>query len=419
MLDITHLCYSVLAHSDPSSQGLEVEQGDVAPASHLPSFSPTDPKPLVVWQVTRSCNLNCLDCHSDSRPRRYAGELNTRDALTMIDDLANYGVSQLHFAGGEPLLRGDLLELVFRARQRGIQPSLITNGTALTPECVTGLKQAGIKSVSILLEGIGQGVDGHRGVRGAFTATLQGYWSCQAAGLASNFHVPLNRWTYRDIEHFFLFFERARIRHVVFEHLVYAGRGNNPEKDLTHEETRRALDLILERTEDFVRRGLEIRIETSQNYVDGVYLYLQLMRKHPWRASGAHHLLRPTDSALYGAGVGLASIDPAGDVHPDPHWTSAAFGNVRSTPFSEIWAKSTDTLLTGLRDRMPRLKGRCADCRWKRACGGSLRVRAEEVYGDPWMHDPACYLTQLEIKKEIPAQFAAMENEMLLPEQAA
>src|ERR1035437_5057997 len=140
MLDITHLCYSVLAHSDPSSQGLEVEQGDVAPASHLPSFSPTDPKPLVVWQVTRSCNLNCLDCHSDSRPRRYAGELNTHDALTVIDDLANYGVSQLHFAGGEPLLRGDLLELVFRARPRGIQPSLITNGTALTPERVAGLK---------------------------------------------------------------------------------------------------------------------------------------------------------------------------------------------------------------------------------------------------------------------------------------
>jgi radical SAM protein with 4Fe4S-binding SPASM domain len=125
------------------------------------------------------------------------------------------------------------------------------------------------------------------------------------------------------------------------------------------------------------------------------------------------------ESGVYGAGVGLAGIDPSGDVHPDQHWTNCTLGNVRSTPFSEIWAESTDATLAGLRDRLPLLKGRCADCRWKQACGGSLRVRAEEVYGDPWMHDPACYLTQIEIKKEIPEQVMAMENEVLLPEQAA
>ena len=117
--------------------------------------------------------------------------------------------------------------------------------------------------------------------------------------------------------------------------------------------------------------------------------------------------------------MGLAGIDSVGDVHPDPYWANYILGNVRETPFSEIWEKSSDPLLRGLRDRLPLLKGRCANCRWKQACGGNLRVRAEEFFGDPWMSDPACYLTDEEISKEVTEQVEAMEDDVLLSEQAA
>jgi radical SAM protein with 4Fe4S-binding SPASM domain len=106
-------------------------------------------------------------------------------------------------------------------------------------------------------------------------------------------------------------------------------------------------------------------------------------------------------------------------VHPDPYWANYILGNVREAPFSEIWGESSDPLLRGLRDRLPLLKGRCANCRWKQACGGSLRVRAEEFYGDPWMSDPACYLTEKEISREVTEQVEAMEDNVLLSEQAA
>ena len=122
---------------------------------------------------------------------------------------------------------------------------------------------------------------------------------------------------------------------------------------------------------------------------------------------------------MQGAGVGIAGIDSVGDVHPDPYWSSYILGNVRENPFSQIWGKSSDPLLQGLRDRLPRLKGRCGNCRWVLACGGNLRVRAEAIHGDPWMSDPACYLTNKETNKEVTELVKAMEDDVLLPEQAA
>ena len=70
---------------------------------------------------------------------------------------------------------------------------------------------------------------------------------------------------------------------------------------------------------------------------------------------------------------------------------------MRERKFSEIWLDTSDELMAGLKNRLPLLKGKCATCRFLKMCGGSLRVRAFRVYDDPWMPDPACYLTDGEI----------------------
>ncbi|HMD84653.1 MAG TPA: radical SAM protein [Terriglobia bacterium] len=419
MLDITQLhgSLSMLAANETSKRGphLEILSPEASPLPLVVG----NPKPVVSWRVTRSCNLNCVNCLSDSRPRRYGSELTTPEGMALIRDLGAMQVPRLLFAGGEPLMRTDLVELVAYTRERGIQPSLLTNGTLLNRALAAGLKRAGLHTVSILLEGIGREVDRHRGVPGAFDAVLEGYANCEATGLAAEIRTPLNRWNYPELADILDFIERRRIRQVAFAHLVYAGRGNSPQDDLTHDEKRRALDLILERTEDFHRRGVGIKIATDENHVDGIYLYLRLARTNPRRAAAAYRLLQGSGANLRGAGVGLAGIDSVGDVHPDPYWANYVLGNVRETPFSEIWEKSSDPLLRGLRDRLPLLKGRCANCRWKQACGGNLRVRAEEFFGDPWMSDPACYLTDEEIGKEVKEQIEGLEDNVLLSEQAA
>ena len=285
MLDITQLNASL-------SMQAAVEIGKVGPQEAVVSaadfplpLSAANLRPVVTWRVTRSCNLNCLTCPYDSRPRRYEAELTTAEGIALISDLAAFQVPRLLFAGGEPLLRADLLEFVAYAHQLGIQPEIFTNGTLLSQAWRAGLKRAGLHSVSILLEGIGRAVDRHRGVLGAFHAVLEGYENCEAAGLEAEIRTPLNRWSYPDLADILDFIERQRIRKVVFAHLVYAGRGNNPQDDLTHNQKRRALDLLLERAEDFHRRGVEIKIATDENYADGIYQYLRLARRNPRRAA--------------------------------------------------------------------------------------------------------------------------------------
>lgn len=173
--------------------------------------------------------------------------------------------------------------------------------------------------------------------------------------------------------------------------------------DLSHEQTRQAMNLILRRTEEFHRRGLNIDILTVDNRVDGVYLCLELLKKDPQRAGEVYGLLVWNGGGAYGSGAGIGNTDFQGNVHPDRFWTNRTFGNVRQRPFGGIWTDLSEPLMTGLKSRLPLLRGRCEACRWKPLCGGSLRARAEKVYGDPWMQDPACYLTDEEMRKEFSA----------------
>ena len=183
---------------------------------------------------------------------------------------------------------------------------------------------------------------------------------------------------------------------------VRAGR-SIAEDVLSLAETRAAVDVILERTADFHRRGLPKEILTVDNHVDGVYTYLRLRAEGSPRAEEVLRLLRWNGGGLYSSGVGIADVDFLGNVHPDQFWMHYSFGNVRRRLFSHIWMDTSDPLMAGLKNRKPLLKGRCAGCRWLDGCGGALRVRADLATGDPWAPDPGCYLTDEEIGLGLPS----------------
>jgi len=109
-------------------------------------------------------------------------------------------------------------------------------------------------------------------------------------------------------------------------------------------------------------------------------------------------LLRWNGGGAHGSGTGIGNIDTQGNVHPDQFWQSLNLGNVRERPFSKIWNDRSITPLAQLRDRRQRLTGRCAECRFLEICGGGFRVRAVQRTGDMWAPDPACYLTNGEIR---------------------
>ena len=362
---------------------------------HLIQYS-QDKRPVVVWNMTRRCNLHCIHCYSDSENRDYLGELTTEEAKALIEDLAEFKSPVLLFSGGEPLLRQDLFELGRFAVERGIRAVISTNGTLITPEVARRIKETGFGYVGISLDGIGESNDRFRGHKGAFEEAIRGFRACVEAGQRVGLRLTLTRRNFRDLDAIFDIIEEERIDRACFYHLVYTGRGSDMLKDdLTHQETREAVDLIMERTRDFHRRGLEKDILTVDNHADGVYLYLRLREEDPGRAEEVYELLKWNGGNS--SGIGIGAVDNLGNVHPDQFWHHYSLGNVRERKFSEIWQDTSDPIMKGLKDRKGLLKGRCGLCRWLEICNGNFRVRAEVVYLDTWAEDPACYLTDEEI----------------------
>jgi len=322
--------------------------------------------------------------------------LDTKEAKTFIDDLADFGVPVLLFSGGEPLLRKDIFDLADFARSRGIRTVLSTNGTLITRDEAQRIRDVGFAEAGISLDGIGQKNDLFRGKDGAYEAALQGIRNCVALGQRVSLRLTIARATYSQIPAIFDLVKKENIDRVCFYHLAYVGRGSNlSQDDLSPAETREVIDLICSRTTDFYRRGRKKEILTVDNHADGVYLYLRLKEQDPARAERVLALLRANGGN--NSGIRIGAVDEIGNVHPDQFWQHYSLGNVRQRKFGDIWTDTSDQVMKGLKDRKGLLKGRCARCQYLDLCNGNLRVRAEAVYDDIWAEDPACYLTDAEI----------------------
>jgi len=365
--------------------------------SHLLQFS-IDKKPVVVWNVTQACNLNCLHCYAHANKQGHKSELSNKQALTMIDDLAEFGVPVILFSGGEPLMRRDLLGLISYAGDKGMRAVISTNGTLITKEKAKALKEVDLSYVGISLDGMEEINDRFRGKKGAFKDAMEGIKNCQDVGLKVGLRFTINRINIHEIQHIFDLTENLNIPRVCFYHLVYAGRGSELIKqDLNHNESRQVVDLIIERTKDIHNRGMPKEVLTVDNHADGPYLYLKMVKEKNRRSDEVLQLLQMNEGNNSGRGIGCISWD--GSVHADQFWRHYSFGNILERPFSQIWTDLSNPLMAKLKDKKRYVTGRCSSCQWLEICGGNLRVRAEAATGDLWAPDPACYLTDDEISK--------------------
>ncbi len=366
--------------------------------SHLLQFS-LDKKPVVVWNITRQCNLKCVHCYAHAKSTPVDNELSTSDGIKLIDDLAQFGAPVLLFSGGEPMMRKDLPELAGYAVKKGMRAVISTNGTLITEQAAKTLKEIGLSYVGISLDGMEDINDRFRGVKGAFNSALDGIRNCMAAGIKVGLRFTINKKNFFEIPRIFELLEEMEIPRVCFYHLVYAGRGSKLiEEDLTHDETRSAVDTIIDHTLQLHDKGKEKEVLTVDNHSDGPYLYMRLLKENPGRAGEVLELLKMNEGNNSGRGIGCISWN--GDVHADQFWRHYSFGNIKERPFSEIWTDISDPLMKQLKEKKKHVKGRCVSCRWLDICAGNFRVRAEAITGDVWAPDPACYLTDQEITEQ-------------------
>ncbi|MEE8370029.1 MAG: radical SAM protein [Dehalococcoidia bacterium] len=394
MLGVTRLLCGTATPGDALRFGRESSQ--LPP--HLLHYS-QDKKPVVVWNLTRSCNLHCAHCYTDSYDRHYEGELSTAEAMKVIDDLAQFGVPVILFSGGEPLLREDLYEQIRYAKEKGIRGVLSTNGTLLTREVARRLGEFGLSYVGVSIDGPESVHDKFRGKIGAFQEALQGIRNCLAEGIRVGIRMTLTRYNHEYIDDIFRLLEEEEIPRACFYHLAYAGRGERLQKkhgaDLTGEETRAAVDKIFDHARDLDRRGITKDILTVDNHTDGVHLYLRALKEQPDRAEEIYQMLKWNGGNQ--SGVAIADIDYLGNVHADQFWSTYTFGNVRERPFGEIWMDTSEPVMRILKNRRGQIKGKCSKCPYFEICNGNLRVRAWSYHSDMWAEDPACYLSHEEL----------------------
>ena len=122
--------------------------------SHLLQFS-ADKRPVVVWNVTRRCNLKCVHCYAQATATAPEGELSLNQGLALLDDLKAFGVPVVLFSGGEPLMHPNLLTLVEHAVTLGMRAVISTNGTLIDRDMAGRLKHFGLSYVGISLDGDG------------------------------------------------------------------------------------------------------------------------------------------------------------------------------------------------------------------------------------------------------------------------
>ena len=317
--------------------------------SHLLQFS-KDKKPVVVWNMTRRCNLRCVHCYAQANEEHGTDQISTDQAKAMIDDLSAYGAPVMLFSGGEPLVRADLVELASHATSRGMRAVISTNGTLITRDKARELKAVGLSYVGISLDG-GEAVhDKFRGVPGAFKKALEGIANCQAEGLKVGLRFTINKRNWQEIPTLFDLLREREVPRICFYHLVYSGRGSALiDEDLNHAETRNAVDLILDKTRDLFAAGYEKEVLTVDNHADGPYVYLRLLKEDPARAAEVMELLSYNEGNNSGRGIGCISWD--GQVHADQFWRNHTFGNVLERPFSQIWDDPNIELLAKLKDK--------------------------------------------------------------------
>lgn len=355
-------------------------------------------RPIVVWNITKRCNLRCVHCYTDSNESLAEGELTTQECRAVIDDLAAFEVPAVLFSGGEPTTRKDLFDLARYAADKGLRLTLSTNGTLINDSMAATIKKIGFTYVGISLDGVGTANDEFRGVEGAFNRAVAGIRHCKAAGQRVGLRMTLTDHNIDQLSAIFDFVEAEGIDRICFYHLVYSGRGGQiRESDLALAKTRSAVDYICQRSRQILQSGMNIEVLTVDNHADGPFVLLKLRWEGSPLAEFAEQLLLRNGGALSSSGVGIGNIDFVGNVHPDQFWMHYSLGNVRQRPFSEIWQDESQPLLAGLRDRASKVHGRCRSCRFWDMCGGALRVRADLASGDPWAPDPACYLTDEEI----------------------
>jgi radical SAM protein with 4Fe4S-binding SPASM domain len=392
-------------------------------SAHAASKKEYTPR-LIFWEVTKGCNLRCIHCRATATELMSPADLPTKQALNIISQIADFGSPILVLSGGEPLYRQDIFQLAEYATSRGLRTALATNGTLVTKDVAEKIKNAGIKRVSISLDGSDAIThDTFRGIPGAFEAAVYGMRNLQELGVSVQINTTIARHNAHQLPEVLTLARRlgADALHTFLLVPVGCGVDIATEQMVAPEEYERMLNWFYDQS---LKGDIELKATCAPHYfrVQRQRRAADRMagRETPPAAASHPHDIGPTDITMPGstglslkpnggppvghtghpgghpsdmnamtkgclAGTGVCFISHEGEVFPCGYLPAIA-GDLRKQSFAEIWNDSS--VFGQLRDD-DNLKGKCGCCEFRHVCMG-CRARAYAATGDFLAEEPFC-----------------------------
>jgi radical SAM protein with 4Fe4S-binding SPASM domain len=366
--------------------------------------TPIPPPRLVFWETTAGCNLNCIHCRRVTiADQLLPQDLTTAESFDLVDQIASFARPILVLSGGEPLIRPDILDIVRYANDRDLIVALATNATLIDAPLARALKEAGVRRVSVSLDGADAPThDLFRGA-GAFDRALAGMEHLARAGVPAQINTTVAR---HNVDQMPETLALAREMGAVALHLfllVPVGCGVEIAEDqqITPEEYERVLHWMYDAE---MEGGMELKATCAPHYFriarqrQAEERRQGIVRGRPdshqrqesaggngqtGHPGGRHALNAMTKGCL--AGTGVCFVSHRGEVFPCGYLPVEA-GGIRRQPFREIWEESP--LFAELRDP-DLLTGKCGVCEFRGVCSG-CRARAYGMTGDYLGEEPFC-----------------------------
>ncbi len=330
---------------------------------------------VVIWEVSRACDLACVHCRASAIPAREAGELSTEEGRRLIAEIRRFGKPLFVLTGGDPLKRPDIFDLIQAGSETGLVTFLSPSGTPLlTHAALLRARESGLTGVSVSLDGSSEEIhDRFRGVRGSFRWSMDGAAAAVGLGLTLQINTTLSRHNLHDLPAIAEMVGALEARRWTVFLLVPTGRAG-AHQQVSADECETAFRWLVD-----LSRSVPFRIKTTEGpHYRRVALQLAGQDVAPG-ARGGKFVSGMSD------GSGFVFISSRGEIQPSGFLPFTA-GNVRSDSLVRVYREHP--LFRALRDP-DLLGGRCGRCEFRSVCGGS-RARAYALTGDPLEEDPAC-----------------------------
>jgi len=343
-------------------------------------------RPVIVWNMTYSCNLRCIHCYIKAGKKGNT-ELSHNEALRLIDQIEEVKSPLLILSGGEPIVRNDFKELSEYASIKNINLVLSTNGVLINKDIARWLSYLKFRYIGISIDSSRpEWHDEFRGYKGAFKKTMQGIKYCVDVGLPVGLRFTVTRYNVDDVPKIIELAVKNKINRITFYHLSAAGRARDMGKDwyMTPEQYEQFINILIEASLKY--KGL-IEIETTLAPFDGLYIADKIANN-----KAEFKMLLELVKAQGGCGRKIVSIYPDGTVYPCQFVDFMTLGNIKNRRLSEILTPKHPALEYFSNTEKYLKYGKCSECPFKSICKGGDRIRAYYLNGSIYASDPQCYI---------------------------